>query len=1093
MKKNYFFSFFFLLSQKRLKLQNFGGFLVIFFTLLVCQKTISQQSNEDTLAARQFFSTGLSQFDSLSFDSAISSFQNSSVLWLKNSNWKEYVACERNIAECYIRQGLVAEALKKIIRIDSIIQQKKETYYSDRIRVPVLKSYLHTMFRNNDEALRTLQLLLQQFPHLENEISVDAAGVFYSLANIYAVRNTFDLAIHFLEKAKTIRIQLLGENHLSLTRIYTALGNSYNRTNDFDVALVNYAKALEILDKNNRAISDDAAYCHLYIMSTLIDMGEYYKAIEHGKKSLEMYTSLNISEHSDVGGVLGKFGEVYTLLGDLEKAEEYSLKALDIFKSKHTYALSAMAVHHQRLADIYRRMGKLDKALEFTIKGISLTEQSYGKDHPQAGFMYELTAGVYSDRKEYIKAIEYYQKALRNRLAVGERGSFGDVVAIYLSMAHVYMQMKQYDSASDCLHQAEELESRSIVKNSPQKGLLYQRFGEYYQSQSKYSDALASYEKGMKVLAAATDAVHQNGAEGIVQSTYKKEAYEIIVRVADLYEAMFKKGKQRKDLDRALQYYGTAMDLVDGMRRQYATDGSKFILAEQSKTLYAKACRTALQLFALTGNSSYQEQAFLAADRSKANALMEQLFDREAKHFAGIPDSLLQQENGLLSAIASHEIRMQKQDGSEGQTGYLRDKIQSELFELKVQHQKLVEYLERQYPQYHALKYAEYALTVEDVQRSLADDEVLVEYLIDGPAVHSFAVTSSGILSTTTPRTVSLGRSIDQFTAALKKYETDTYHSAGKYLYAQLLKPFERVVKGKHRMTIVPDGKIHYVPFEALPARPYASGRTDFTTVPFLVRYCDISYSYSAAFSAQMQTKRDHGSMSFAGFAPVFRDSTKNGDFLANRSFVEESGISDVRSITLDGKTFNELKYSEEELLSIGHSFRSRSLPYKNFLHTSATETNFKLFGGTYDVLHVATHGFMNEQNPKLSAILFSQPNGQAVSDDGILYLNETYALNLKANLVVLSSCESGLGTLVQGEGMMALTRGLFYAGAKNIVFSLWKVSDKQTYLLMDEFYRHILSGKSYASSLREAKLKMIASKESAFPSKWSGFVLIGK
>ena len=135
----------------------------------------------------------------------------------------------------------------------------------------------------------------------------------------------------------------------------------------------------------------------------------------------------------------------------------------------------------------------------------------------------------------------------------------------------------------------------------------------------------------------------------------------------------------------------------------------------------------------------------------------------------------------------------------------------------------------------------------------------------------------------------------------------------------------------------------------------------------------------------------------------------------------------------------------------------------------------------------------MNEKNPKLSAILFSQPHERSASDDGILYLNETYALDLKANLVVLSSCESGLGTLVQGEGMMALTRGLFYAGAKNIVFSLWKVSDKQTYLLMDEFYRQMLSGKSYASSLRQAKLKMIASKESSFPSKWSGFVLIGK
>ncbi|MEW5800108.1 MAG: CHAT domain-containing tetratricopeptide repeat protein [Bacteroidota bacterium] len=987
----------------------------------------------------------------------------------------------------------MADALTEITRIDSIIQQKEEIYQSDRIRIPVLKSYLHTVFGKNDEASQTIQLVLQQFPNLENEISIDAATIFYSLANVHAARNNFNLSIHYLEKAKNIRVQLFGEYHLSLSRIYISLGNSYNRTNDFDRALVNYNKALEILSKNNRSESDDAAYSHLYIMSTLIDMGEYYKAIEHGKKSIEIYSLLSLQEHIEIAGLFGKFCEVYTILGDLEKAEEYSLKALNLLRSKYPFTLSSQAQHIQRLADIYRRMGKLDKALEFTTKGISLTEKSYGKNHPQAGFMYELAAGVYSDRKEYIKAVEYYQKALTNRLAVGARGSFGDVIAIYLSLANVYMQMNRYDTALVCLHRAEEFESRSIVKNTPQKGLLFQRFGEYYQSQGKYSDALSSYRKGVAILGTAYSSNAAPDAGDIKKSNYKKETYDVVVRIADLYRTMFAKGKKRADLEQALAYYRIAMDLVDDIRRGYATDGSKFILAEQSTTIYAKACRTALDLFALTGNSTYQEQAFLAADRSKANALMEQLFDREAKHFAGIPDSLLQQENALLSAIASHEIRMQKPQENNENAERMRQKVQSELFDLKVQHQKFVEYLEHQYPQYHALKYADYSLTLKTVQHRLAEDEVLIEYLTDGSAIHSFAVTNSGIVSTTTSRAASISHSIDQFTAALKKYETGTYHSAGKYLYAQLLKPFERVFKGKRRVTIVPDGKMHYVPFEALPVKKYKPETMDFTSVPYLIRYCDVNYSYSAAFSTQIQGERDKSSMSFAGFAPVFRDSTKNGDFLANRSFVEESGLSDVRSITLDGKTFNELKYSEEELLSIGYSFQSRSLPYKNFLHTSATETNFKLFSSRYDVVHVATHGFMNEKNPKLSAVLFSQPQEPTATDDGILYLNETYALDLKADLVVLSSCESGLGTLVQGEGMMALTRGLFYAGAKNIVFSLWKVSDKQTYLLMDEFYKQMLTGKSYSSSLRQAKLKMIASQESAFPSKWSGFVLIGE
>lgn len=1074
-------------------MRKFSNFLTIVFPIFILQTGISQNSTEDTLSARQFFNAGLSYFETMSLDSAILYFQRSSDLWLRHANWKEYISSERNIAESYIRKGMNAKALVEIVRLDSIIQHKTDIYHSDSIRISVLKYYLLSTFEKYDESLSALKMLLQRNPNLEHEVSIDAATVFYTMGNIYSAKNIFDSSIYYIEKTKNIRIKLFGENHASLSRIYFSLGNIYNRKNDFHIALVYYDKSLHILEKNNRSISDDAGFCHLYIMSSLIDMGEYDKAIEHGNKSIEIFSKLNLPEHGAVAGVLGKLGEAYSILGDLEKAEVYSTKALELIKSRYSQSLSSQSGHYQRLADIYRRMGKLDKALEFTTKGIALTEQSYGKDHPQAGFMYELSAGVYADRKEFAKAIEYYQKALTNRLRVGERESFSDVVAIYLSMGKVYVRMKQHDSAYVCLKRAEELESRSIVKNIPQKGLLFQRFGEYYQSQGKYTDALASYKKGMSILAMTNNSDVVNKTKDMGLSDYKKEICDIVVRVADLSETLFKRGKKKADLEQAHAYYGTAMDLVDGMRRQYSTDGSKFILAEQSKMIYAKACRTALELFALTKDTKYQEQAFLAADRSKANALMEQLFDREAKHFAGIPDSLLQQENRLLSAIASLEIRIQKQDDGDGNTEILRKKLQSELFDVKVQHQKLVDYLEQQFPQYHALKYADYTLTVKDVQRNVRRDEVLIEYLIDGPTIYSFAITESGIVSVSIPHSARIEQSIDRFTSSLKKYEPDAYHASGRYLYTQLLKPLERVLQGKRRVTIVPDGMLHYVPFEALPSRPYGTDRSDFTSVPYLIRRYDVNYSYSAAFSGQMESTRDQTSMSFAGFAPVFRDSTKNGDFLANRSFVEESGLSDVRSITLNGKTFNELKYSEEELLSIGSSFQSHSLPYKNFLHTSATETNFKLFCGTYDVVHVATHGFMNEKNPKLSAVLFSQPQEPTATDDGILYLNETYALDLKADLVVLSSCESGLGTLVQGEGMMALTRGLFYAGAKNIVFSLWKVSDKQTYLLMDEFYKQLLSGKSYASSLREAKLKMIASKESAFPSKWSGFVLIGK
>jgi tetratricopeptide (TPR) repeat protein len=107
-------------------------------------------------------------------------------------------------------------------------------------------------------------------------------------------------------------------------------------------------------------------------------------------------------------------------------------------------------------------------------------------------------------------------------------------------------------------------------------------------------------------------------------------------------------------------------------------------------------------------------------------------------------------------------------------------------------------------------------------------------------------------------------------------------------------------------------------------------------------------------------------------------------------------------------------------------------------------------------------------------------------------WLAEMYNLDLDADLIVLSSCDSGIGKLVKGEGVISMTRGLFYSGAANIIVSLWKVTDHHTSTLMIELYRHILEGKTYSEALRAAKLHMIKDQSTAAPLFWSGFILIG-
>ena len=154
-----------------------------------------------------------------------------------------------------------------------------------------------------------------------------------------------------------------------------------------------------------------------------------------------------------------------------------------------------------------------------------------------------------------------------------------------------------------------------------------------------------------------------------------------------------------------------------------------------------------------------------------------------------------------------------------------------------------------------------------------------------------------------------------------------------------------------------------------------------------------------------------------------------------------------------------------------------------------ATGSNLNQFR----ILHFATHGFVNDENPELSGIVLSLVNKQGKPVRGYLRMHELFNLDYPADLIVLSACETGLGKNVQGEGLVGLTRGLMYAGAERLVVSLWKVDDKGTAVLMKEFYKQMLqNGKSANEALRVAELKMWKGKWRN-PNYWAAFSFLGE
>jgi len=201
-----------------------------------------------------------------------------------------------------------------------------------------------------------------------------------------------------------------------------------------------------------------------------------------------------------------------------------------------------------------------------------------------------------------------------------------------------------------------------------------------------------------------------------------------------------------------------------------------------------------------------------------------------------------------------------------------------------------------------------------------------------------------------------------------------------------------------------------------------------------------------------------------------------------------------VRSVFIGNNEFGELLYSEAEVNAIQQLFEQKNIPTQIYLHEQASLEQLKTGIKNKKYIHIAAHGYEEAENTNTVGIILS-PNETADKDTkaSILFLNDSYTLQLNAYLVVLSCCKSGIGTIAKGEGMMAMNRGFLHAGAKNVIYTLFKIYDQASSELTQHFFQqHLQEQQSYSQSLRQAKLQMIAQMEYT-PIHWAGFVLIGQ
>jgi len=865
----------------------------------------------------------------------------------------------------------------------------------------------------------------------------------------------YDSAAFYFEHALAVFKAANQEESLRSADIYGLLGKTCYAQGDYQQAIAFFNDSIKLKKKQAGGEGTDLAWLYNSIGNADYMIGNFDEAYEYYQHVLFFFSKSTDDKNKAIASANNNIGMIFFEKRDYKKSLEYFEKALAMnrrLKGENdistTPALNNIGLCHWKLYEI-------DAAIDCFQKALSIRKKAYGENHPAVASSYHYIGEAYRLKNNLDSALVYYRKSLKiNRSLFGE--------------------------------------------HHPKYAEDYNAIGTLYVQNHRYRQALQSYQRAIIALVPSFSDTTIYHNPPIAERLSDKYLIYSLIRKANAFAKLSE--TPERSLLMAMDTYNLAAELVDRIILGYRSDEAKLYLAGYEEEISEHAIATLADLYAFTGEKKYVQQQFKFLQKAKFAVLQKSLHDVQAAQISGIPDSLLQRENKIREDISFYETQLQKEVRKKANQDSVKATVYREkTFALKQDHKDLISRFEKEYPQYYHLKYLPRGIMVSDVQANLGRDDIMLDYFLTEKSVRIFAISQNDFAVDTVAIDSNFVPLIDSFRRRIKKVDLSHYADEGLRIYRTLIQPVAERLDGKKHIIIIPHMELYQIPFEALISRPMPADLLDFSHADYLIDKFEISYYISAELFVENFSKQRLADVhepaeisGFVGYAPVFSEQSNTETiFTANRPTIESAAPD--RSVSIDGKNFTALEYSKSEVEGIADLFTQKKMPAIGYFYADASEGRFKELAKNFKFVHVATHGIIDDQNPNLSGIIFAQPTDSLAGEDGILYAAETYNLNLNADLLALSSCESGVGKLVRGEGLLSLTRGFIYSGARNLLVSLWKVSDKNTRELMLDFYSNVLDGKSYSCALRQAKLHMIRNSGTSFPKLWSGFILIGE
>jgi len=943
--------------------------------------------------------------------------------------------------------------------------------------------------------------------------------------DVYFLLSEYKQALSRYQSAATLATK--AHDPLAEAKALSHMGRLYSYTGKNELAQDELTKAINVLgpvDANTTPIVKNT-YGEILsnIGEVIYSKGDMVKSREQFDRALEFLAGDRKGEargHLFAGYIAGNIGMRDKAMREISEALELYRATND--KSGEGLALNVLSVAHASY-------GKPDRAIELRKQAIEIF-RTMG-DRKSEALALNATGQVYETLSDYATALASYEKAWQIFRDTGaldfEPGTIFKVAQMHRLMQHLDQALSFYER---CLKLSRATgQSRTEAIALTEIAIVYGAQGRSKEAQQQYNTVLKFYERIKDRLRQAV-ALNELGTF-LLQNGKKAEAREAFQRALPLSEEagdtrtiittfcnLARAERALGNLDEALSLINLSLKKIEALRQDVGSPDLRASYFSGVRGNYEVGIDVLTELDRARPGKGFAAEALLMSEKSRARALVDLIRESGAELRRDAPKELIEREvelSGLIQKQAQYQRRL-KLSGKE--TSEIAE-LEEQIAQFKSDYQRIQAQIREQNPRALALSQFQ-PLSLSDIQNELLHDDVLLEISLGDERSHLWMVTPDSFQHFELPGRKAIEKmSVDVYKAITKRQQLEGQADTATFqaqvdeadkLFLQKAPELNQMLFGQiatqlgtKRLVLVIEGALQLVPFAALPA-PLASIESNGPS-KWLIADHEIvqlpSIATLRAIRAAERKNRDATDKIAAVIAdPVFTrsDARVQNSSLAPRvasAATDENGPESTHRAleNLPGGGSARLIHSSEEADAIAQAApRGTTLVAKGFDATRETAMNARL--GEYQIIHFATHGFLDSEHPELSGIVLTTVDKNGVEKNGVMSLHDIYNMNLSAELTVLSACQTALGKDIKGEGFVGLTHSFISAGSRSVVASLWKVDDRATAALMEDLYQSMLQkGMSPAAALRAAKLKVMQDQRWRNPYYWAGFVVQGE